>query len=135
LIDIIAGQVDSKFDTLPSSLEHIRRGDLRALGILSKERSSIAPDIPTLEEAGGPGLYVESWYGLLAPADTPAELVAALNESVNNALKDQRIRDAYARAGYTLPSQLNTPDILRDLLMAEADRWYWTIKARGISLR
>ncbi|OZI59435.1 hypothetical protein CAL28_07750 [Bordetella genomosp. 11] len=134
LIDIMAGQVDSKFDSLPSSLEHIRRGDLRALGILSKERSGIAPEIPTLEEAGGPGLYVESWYGLLAPTGTPQEILTRLNGSLNTVLDDARVKNAYMRAGYALPPRLNTPEVFRDLLAAEAERWYWTTKAREISL-
>lgn len=134
LIDIIGGQIDGKFDTLPSSLEHIRRGDLRALAILSAERSRLVQDVPTLEEAGISGLAVESWYGLLAPIDTPPEFLARLNASVNSVLNAPGTKEAYARAGFALPPQMNTPDVFRDLLAAEAERWYWTTKARGIGL-
>lgn len=134
LIDIIRGQIDSKFDTLPSSLEHIRRGDLRPIALLSRARSRFAPDIPALEEAGGPPLYVDAWYGLLAPADTPVQRLDRLNKSLNNILRHQGVRDAYMRAGYSPPSQPNSRDVLANLLVAEAERWYRTTNARGIRI-
>jgi tripartite-type tricarboxylate transporter receptor subunit TctC len=132
LMDLITGQVDVKFDSLPSSLPHIRRGDLRALGVLSAERSSIAADIPTLEELGLSGLVVESWYGLLAPAGTSLDLVMELNESLNKELGRPDVRQAYAQKGYAVPPVLNTPQVFQDLLDAESRKWHEIMKTRNI---
>src|SRR5690349_12578544 len=76
LTDLIAGQVQLMFDNLPSSLQFIKAGKLRALAVTSLERSSALPDVPTLAESGLPGFEVSSWFGVLAPAGTPNDIIA-----------------------------------------------------------
>lgn len=132
LMDLITAQVDAKFDSLPSALPHIRRGDLRALGVLSSGRSRFAPDIPTLAEAGGPDLVVESWYGLLAPAGTPPEILKRLNQSLNVVLSSDDLQRLYARQGYMPPPQPNTREAFETLLAAESEKWGGVVRTRGI---
>src|SRR5262249_55586239 len=90
--DLVAGQVDFMFDQAANALRQVRSGTIKAYAVMAKTRWSAAPDIPALDEAGVPGLYVSYWHGLWAPKGTPAEIIAKLNAAVVSALADPNVR-------------------------------------------
>src|SRR5258705_11718190 len=85
--DLIGGQVTVMFPNVSTATAHVRAGKLRALAVTTKNRTPIAPELPTISEAGVPGYDVSSWYGLLAPAATPAAVVAQLQQGVARGLR------------------------------------------------
>jgi tripartite-type tricarboxylate transporter receptor subunit TctC len=94
LIDLLAGHVPLMMASMQSVLHHIKSGRLRAIGVSSLKRATIAPDIPTIAEAGVPGYEVVQWFGVLAPAHTPREIVAKLHAGIVRAVQDSTIKDA-----------------------------------------
>ena len=96
--DLLAGQVGVMFDNTPNVLPHIRAGKLRALGVTSAQRSSFTPDLPTVGDAV-PGYEVTAWFGLVAPAGTPADVVAKLNAEVNRVLALPETKERFLKAG------------------------------------
>jgi tripartite-type tricarboxylate transporter receptor subunit TctC len=120
---LLGAQVDSMFDNLPSSLPQIEAGKLRALGITSLSRSTFASDIPTISEAGVTGFEVNSWFGLMAPMNTPPEVVARLNASLNKALASQSVRETYAKRGFVAPQDDNSPEAFGQLINTEIEKW------------
>ncbi|MBV7483312.1 tripartite tricarboxylate transporter substrate binding protein [Bordetella sp. BOR01] len=99
LTDLIGGQVDMMFDSAPSSINFVRTGKLRALGVTSTVRSAVAPELPTLNESGLKGFAITTWYGVWAPAGTPAAIVAQLNEALNKVLADPAVKEKLLQAG------------------------------------
>ena len=99
LTGLISAQVQLYFATLPSALPHINSGRLNALAVTSIRRSSAAPQLPTMNEAGVAGYEITSWYGILAPAGTPAAIVAKLNKDIVATLKDPQVRSQIAAQG------------------------------------
>lgn len=97
--DLMGGQVDASFATLGSVLPHLKSGKLRALAVASRQRSALAPDVPTFEEAGVKGFIVDTWYGLLAPAGTPAEALQALTRQATEFARSPAVRERLATAG------------------------------------
>ena len=91
LTDVLAGQVQLLFDNLPTSLEHIRAGKVRALAVTTAERSPAVPDLPTVAEFV-PGYEVSSWFGIGAPRGTPAAVIDKLNSTINDGLADPRLQ-------------------------------------------
>ncbi len=96
--DLLAGQVTMSFDSITPVIQHIKAGKLRALAVSTRTRSSLLPDVPTLEEAGLKGFDIETWYGVLAPASTPPAIVARLNTEMLRIIKSpefvQRMKEA-----------------------------------------
>ena len=96
--DLLAGQVTMSFDSIPPQIQHIRAGKLRALAVATSTRSSLLPDVPTLQEAGLKGFDIQTWYGILAPAGTPPAVLAKLNTEMLKIIKSpefvQKMRDA-----------------------------------------
>jgi tripartite-type tricarboxylate transporter receptor subunit TctC len=92
VVDLIGGQVSVMFDTVTSALPHIKSGKTRALAVTTAKRSSALPDVPTLAEAGVPNIDVGTWFGLMAPAATPAPIVAKLNKEIVAILNDPAVR-------------------------------------------
>jgi tripartite-type tricarboxylate transporter receptor subunit TctC len=132
LIDLMAGNVDLMFDNLPSSMPHIRSGRLKALAVTSAARSSALPDVPTVAEAGGPALKdfeASSWFGLLAPAGTPAEIVSRLQQETAKALATPAMRERLQAQG-AIPSG-NTPAEFARLIDEETKKWARVVKASG----
>lgn len=129
--DLMGGQVDSMFDNLPSALPHIKSGRLRALGVTSPERMSIATDLPTLSEAGLPGFAVMSWFGLFARAGTPKPIVDKLNVELNRALNAPAMRETFIEAGFVSPAAPNSTTQLATFLNAEIERWRKVITTTG----
>ena len=98
LTDLLGGQVQVMFGTMPASIEHIRAGKLRALAVTTATRSEVLPDIPTVGDFV-PGYEASAWYGVGAPKDTPAEIVDKLNKEINAALADPKMKARLADLG------------------------------------
>ncbi len=129
LVDAVSGAVPINFDNLPSSTEFIRAGTLRALAVTTKTRAPNFPDIPTMEEAGVPGYETNTWNALFAPAGTPAEVVAKLNEAANAALKDESVAKRLAEVGATEVG--GTPEELAEHVKSEVARWKPVVEQSG----
>lgn len=97
--DLIGGQVDLSFATLGSVLTHLKSGKLKALAVASRQRSTLLPEVPTFEEAGVKGFRIDTWYGLLAPAGTPAEAMRALTREATEFSSSAAVRERLASAG------------------------------------
>ncbi len=127
--DLLAGRVQLMFDNLPTVLAHIRSGKLRALAVAGDKRARALPDLPTLAEAGVPGVEVGSWFGVLAPGGTPDAIVAALTREIGKAVAAD---DAKARmeAMGAEPAYLASGDFAR-LMRADTEKWAKLVKATG----
>jgi tripartite-type tricarboxylate transporter receptor subunit TctC len=125
LTDLMSGQVQVMFDNLPSSIEHIRAGSIRALAVTPATRSPVLPDIPTIGESV-PGYVGGGWSGLGAPASTPSEIVDLLNHEVNAALADPKIKGRLENLGS--PVLMMSPAEFHKLIVAETERWAKVIK-------
>jgi tripartite-type tricarboxylate transporter receptor subunit TctC len=128
---VIGGQVDLTFGNISAVLPHIRAGRLRALGISSSKRSTAAPDIPSIAEAGVPDYDFSSWFGVLAPAGTPRHIVNRLNIEITQILKLPEIKNRLATDGTELVT--DSPEEFSNYLKAEANRWARVIKDAGIN--
>jgi tripartite-type tricarboxylate transporter receptor subunit TctC len=135
LQDLMGGQIDFLFDHLAHSLPHVRAGKVRAYAVTAPARSPSAPDIPTFDEAGVPGLHVLIWYGLWAPKGTPKDIIARLNAAVREALADPAVRKRLSDLGQVIPppEQL-TPEALATYHKAEIDKWWPLVRAAGIKV-
>jgi tripartite-type tricarboxylate transporter receptor subunit TctC len=135
LQDVMAGQIDFLFDHLAHSLPHVRAGKVRAYAVTAPARSPSAPDIPTFDEAGVPGLHVLIWYGLWAPKGTSTDIIARLNAAVREALADPGVRKRLSDLGQVIPPpEQQTPEALAAYHKAEIDKWWPLIRAAGIKV-
>ena len=127
--DLLAGRVQLMFDNLPTVLAHIRSGKLRALAVAGNKRARALPDLPTLAEAGVPGVEVGSWFGVLVPGGTPDAIVATLAREVARAVGSE---DAKARMDSmgAEPAYLG-PEAFAELIRAETGKWAKLVKATG----
>ena len=132
MTDLLAGNVSMLFDSVTSSLPMVRKGQLRALGVVSPKRLAFAPDIPTITEAGVPGFDAANWFALLAPAGTSREIVQVLNTHVARALESAELRQRLAAQGAVLEG--STPEALAALIRDDLDRWAKVVKQAGIKL-
>jgi tripartite-type tricarboxylate transporter receptor subunit TctC len=132
LVDLMAGNMDIMFDNLPSALPHIRSGRLKALAVTSAVRSGALPDVPTVAEAGGPALKdfeASSWFGLLAPAGTPADIVGRIQTESAKALGTPAIKERLVAQG-AVPSG-NTSAEFGRFIEAETRKWAQVVKRSG----
>ncbi|HTK02358.1 MAG TPA: tripartite tricarboxylate transporter substrate binding protein [Bordetella sp.] len=132
LVDVIGGRVDLLVSSLATTLPYIKAGSIRAIAVMSQQRAPAANNIPTMEESGVLGVDLETWFGFVAPAGTPAQLVARLNESVNKVLMNSDLQTAYMAQGYVAPLRPNTPETFGCLIAEEAERWAAIIRERNI---
>jgi tripartite-type tricarboxylate transporter receptor subunit TctC len=131
--DLVGGQVDLTITSSGEALAHVRAGSIKAYAVLAKTRLAAAPDIPTVGEAGLPGFYFSSWFGLWAPARTPKEVIAKLNVATMDALADLSVRQRLTDLGQEIFSRnQQTPEALRALQKAEIGKWWPIIKAANI---
>lgn len=128
--DLIGGQVDATFTGAPTVLTHIRSGKLRALAVSSPQRLAALPDVPTVAESGYPGFEADQWYGFVAPAATPAAVVARLNAAINKALQDPGVAQQLAAEGAIATP--TTPKAYGDLIAKEIPRWAEVIRAGNV---
>jgi tripartite-type tricarboxylate transporter receptor subunit TctC len=129
--DLIGGHVQASVIALQTAAPFVASGKLRMLAVLSSERSTAFPDVPTMKELGHPGLVVETWYGIFAPAGTPPEIVARLNTEVNALLASAELRDAFARQG--LAAAGGRPERLGELVDEELKRWQRVVATAHIT--
>jgi tripartite-type tricarboxylate transporter receptor subunit TctC len=133
LADLMAGHIDLMFDQASNSMMQVRGGYLRPYAVTARTRLPSAPDIPTVDEAGLPGLYVAFWHGLWAPRDTPKDIIAKLNAAVVAALADPAVRRRLADLGQEIPPrEQQTPEGLATYQKAEIEKWWPIIKAADI---
>ena len=135
LVDLIAGNVDLMFDNLPSALPHIKSGRLKALAVTSGQRSGVLPDVPTVAEAGGALLKnfeASSWFGLLAPAGTPVDIVNRIQQEAAKAMAQPAVKERLLSQG-AIPSG-NTPAEFAKLMDAETKKWAQVVKVSGAKI-
>jgi tripartite-type tricarboxylate transporter receptor subunit TctC len=128
--DVVGGQVHAMFADLPVLMPQIRGGTLRPIGVGSKRRASVLPDVPTLDEQGIKDVYADNWYALFAPARTPAPVIAKLNAAVNAVLKDPETAKKLIEAG--ADPAAGTPEQLAEFLKSELERWGKVVKEKNI---
>jgi tripartite-type tricarboxylate transporter receptor subunit TctC len=130
ITDLIAGQVDCTFTGAPAVIPHVKSGRLRALAVSSTQRLAALPDVPTVAESGYPGFEADQWYGIVAPAGTPAAVVTKLNAEINKALVLPDVAQQLAVEGATpVPG---TPQAFGDLIKREIPRWAEVVKAGNV---
>ena len=134
--DLVGGQVDLMFDQLANALPAVRSNLIKVYAVMAKERSALAPDIPTVDEAGLPGLHVAVWHGLWVPKGTPASVIGRLNRAVVDALADPLVRQRFADMGLEIASRdLQSPEGLGAYQKAEIQRWWPVIRAADLKLK
>jgi tripartite-type tricarboxylate transporter receptor subunit TctC len=131
--DLVAGQIDMNIAVPVNALPQVRAGTIKAYAITAKVRLATAPEIPTVDEAGLPGLQFSMWYGLWAPKGTPKDVIAKVNKAVVIALADATIRQKLGDQGMDIPPQEElTPEALRAYQKAEIEKWWPIIKTANI---
>jgi tripartite-type tricarboxylate transporter receptor subunit TctC len=130
LLGLLAGDMDVMFDNLPSSMPHIKAGKLKALAVTSSQRSAVLPDVPTVEESANlKGFEASSWFGLLAPAGTPADIVSRIQQETAKALNVPAVKERLLSQG-AIPSG-NTPAQFAQMIDSEIKKWAPVVKASG----
>jgi tripartite-type tricarboxylate transporter receptor subunit TctC len=133
LTDLVAGQIDIIVDQASNSMQQIRSGNIRPYAITDRKRLTVAPDIPTVDEAGLPGFYMTLWNGLWVPKGTPKEAITKLNAAVVEALADPAVKQRLVDLGLEIPERDQlTPEALGAWHKAEAAKWWPIIKAANI---
>ena len=128
--DLLGGQVDSTFTGAPAVLPHVRSGRLCALAVSSPQRLPSLPDVPTVAESGIRGFDADQWYGVVAPAGTPAAVVTRLNAEINRALQTASVAEQLATEG-AIPTP-GSPKAFADLIAKEIPRWADVVKAGNV---
>jgi tripartite-type tricarboxylate transporter receptor subunit TctC len=129
-MDVLAGHVELMFTTLPSAIEQIRSGSLKALAVTTKERVSALPDVPTMAELGYPDSLSSSWQGLAVPKGTPPEIVDVLYQANSHTLSDPNVRQRLADGG-VLPLVSKSPAEFAAFVASETARWAQVVKETG----
>lgn len=124
---LASGEVDFSFNNIPASQPLMTPGRIRALAITSAKRSPLLPELPTMIEGGLPGFVTETWYGLLAPAGTPADVISALNAVIVRAVHKEEFRARLAQMGADPIAE--NPEYFRKMLLQEIERWGKVVKA------
>jgi tripartite-type tricarboxylate transporter receptor subunit TctC len=127
VVALLSGEAPLSFASMPSAIQHIRAGKLRALGVTTAERSQALPNVPTIAEAGVPGYAAETWYGVSAPARTPKEIVARLNAETIKAFGAAEVKERLDTLGYLV--RVNAPDEYAAFTRTEIEKWARVVKA------
>jgi tripartite-type tricarboxylate transporter receptor subunit TctC len=131
--DLVAGQIVLMIDSMPNSLQHVRSGAIKAFAVTAGTRALLAPDIPTVDEAGAPGLYVSIWNGLWVPRMTSRDIISKLNAAAVDAMADKGVQDRLGQLGYEIPARAQqVPQVLGEFQKSEIERWWPIIKAANI---
>ena len=130
--DLLAGHVSMLFDIVPLAVSNLQSGKVRALAVCAPERVKVLPDVPTIAEAGLPGMEAGAWFGLFAPAGTPPSAIAWMNAEAKKAFAAPEIRERFAGQGAVLP--LGAPEAFGTHVAAETERWGALIRRAGIRM-
>jgi tripartite-type tricarboxylate transporter receptor subunit TctC len=132
---LLAGEVDMLIDTPTTSLPQIRGGNIKGIAVLSKTRLAAMPELPTVDEAGLPGLYLLQWNAVWAPKGTPPDIVMKLNDAIVKAMADSSVRQKLAALGQEFyPAEMQTPEALGAFQKAELEKWGPIITAANIKV-
>lgn len=131
--DLLAGRISMMFTPAATALQHVQSGALKALATTARDRSPIAPELPTVAEAGLAGFDTSLWFGVVAPAGTPADIVARLAAAVDEAGRSEALRTQFLAQGIEVLS--GGPDAFRDFIAAENRRWEVVIDKAGLAKR
>jgi tripartite-type tricarboxylate transporter receptor subunit TctC len=129
LADLLGGQLQLMFSSVPTALPHMRSGRLRAIAVTRLARSATLPELPTMDESGLRGFDISLWQGIVAPAGTPRTIVVRLNQQIVANLKTARVRDQLIAQG--LEPVGNTPEQFGAYIRTEAEKWAKVVKASG----
>ncbi len=132
LTDLIGGQIAAFFSGVASGSAQIKAGKVRALGVTTARRTAALPDVPTIAEAGVPGYEVDGWYGLLAPAATPPEVIARLNRDLSALVSSAEMKERLLAAG--IDAHASTPAGFRDRIVRDITRWSEVVKKARIAV-
>jgi tripartite-type tricarboxylate transporter receptor subunit TctC len=121
IVALLGGQVDLMFATVPTALPQVKAGRMRALAVASAQRSAVAPQWPTVAESGLPGFEVSSWIGIIAPAGTPAPIIARVNQEIGKIARLPEIQEQFAREGGEATT--NTPEQFAAYIKSEIAKW------------
>src|SRR5262249_15367708 len=131
--DLVAGQIDLMFVEQTTMIPHLSVGAIKAYAVLSKSRSAAVPEVPTIEEAGGPPLHVVTWRGMWVPKGTPSQIMSRLGSAVVEALSDAAVQKRIADVGQEIvPRAQQTPEALAAHHKAEIEKWTPMIKAANV---
>ena len=131
--DLVSNKVQILFDSIVSGMPHVKDGKLRALAVTGRTRSALAPELPTVSEAGLPGFVSTTWFGIYGPRGLPADITARLNAEFNKAMQSAEVRERMARLGADV-APANTPAQFAAMVQTDSDRWAAIIRERKITL-
>lgn len=133
--DVVAGHIDLTIDQAISSLPYIRQGQVRAFAVADSKRLASAPDIPTVDEAGAPGVYVIAWFGLWMPKGTPKDVIEKFGDAAREALADPAVKARLADLGQDVPPpEMQTSEALGAFYKAEIEKWWPIIRGANIKV-
>jgi tripartite-type tricarboxylate transporter receptor subunit TctC len=130
--DVVGGQLDLIFCSITAAQSYIRAGRVKVFAVMSDARFAGLPDVPTVDEAGVPGVYFSGWNALYAPKGTPRDVVAKLNRAMVSALADPQLRQRFVDPTQVAPVERQTPDGLRALQKSDIEKWWPLMRAAGI---
>lgn len=133
IVDLLSNRVQIMLASAPTVAEYVRNGKLKALGVSTKERSSVLPGIPTLQEQGITGYAEQLWYALAAPATTPDSIVTKLSTALQKTLSQSDVATSFAREG--VAPKWSTPSALKDIISADVKRWKETVRMASITIQ
>jgi tripartite-type tricarboxylate transporter receptor subunit TctC len=132
IVDLVAGQVQMNFDTMPPVIDHIKGNRLRALAVTTPKRASQLPDIPTLDESGLKGFEMTNWYGIVAPSGVPRDIINKVNADINKALQDPGVRKRLVDVGTEIGG--GTPEAFDAFVKSEIAKYTKLVKAANVQL-
>jgi len=132
MVDILAGNVVLLFDSIPSSLPQVRAGKLRGIAVASSRRSPVLPDLPTVSEAGLTGFAADSWFGIMAPAGTPRDIVAKLNADIQKGLESPEVKEIITKQGGEVMG--STPEQMAAQIKGDRQKWGRVVRESGAKI-
>ncbi len=132
VVGMLGGEVSMMFDSISTSLVQVKAGKLKAIAVTGDKRSSLLPDVPTVKEAGVPSFVINGWYGILAPAGTPPDVVAKLNQALNKSVREPKVAAQLTEYGYDVVG--TSPEAFGRHIDAELLRWKEAVQASGAKL-
>ena len=132
LTDLMAGNVQLFFDSIPSALPQVRAGKVKGIGVASSGRTPVLPDLPTLSEGGLKGFAADSWFGIMVPAGTPREIVLKLNADIVTALDSEEVKSIIARQGGEVMG--STPEGMAEQIRSDREKWGKVVVQSGAKI-